>query len=122
MLKDFFDKLIRRDKFISVGEICYTESIIDKYDLIADLLSVRSSDDLIVLRNDNIYVSCMIKKFKKSGELISHIKENDFVNDKEDYIIRDIKIYKYKSEKLAIKPEKLAIINNGELLVLQNLK
>ena len=120
MLRDFFDKLVRFDKFISVGEICYTESIIDKYDLIADLLSVRSSDDLIVLRNDNIYVSCMIKKFKL-GELISHIKENDFVNDKEDYI-RDIKIYKYKSEKLAIKPEKLAIINNGELLVLQNLK
>lgn len=121
MLKDFFDKLIRWDKFISVGEICYTESIIDKYNLIADLLLVNDIDDLIVLRNDNIYVSCMIKKFKL-GELISHIKENDFVNDKEDYIIRDIKIYKYKSEKLAIKPEKLAIINDGELLVLQNLK
>lgn len=113
MLRDFFDKLIRFDKFISAEEICYTESIRDKYNLIADLLLVSDIDDLIVLHNNNIFVSCMIEEFK-SSELISHIKENDFVNDKEDYI-RDIKIYKYKSEKLAI-------INNGELLVLQNLK
>lgn len=114
MLRDFFDKLIRFDKFISAEEICYTESIRDKYNLIADLLLVSDIDDLIVLHNNNKYVSCMIEKFK-SGELISHIKENDFVNDEEEDYIRDIKIYKYKSEKLAI-------INNGELLVLQNLK
>lgn len=105
MLKDLFDK------FISVEEICYTESIREKHNLIADLLTV-TPDDLIVVPNNNKYVSCMIEKFK-SGELISHIKENDFVYD-EDYIM-DIKIYKYKSEKLAI-------INNGELLFLQNLK
>lgn len=112
MLRDLFYKLIRFDKFISVEEICYTESIRDKYNLIADLLLV-TTDDLIVVYNNNKYVLYMIEKFK-SGELISHIKENDFVNDEEDYI-KDIKIYKYKSEKLAI-------INNGELLVLQNLK
>ena len=105
MLRDLFYN------FISVEEICYTESIRDKYNLISDLLLV-TTDDLIVVYNNDKYVSYMIEKFK-SGELISHIKENDFVCDEEDYI-KDIKIYKYKSEKLAI-------INNGELLVLQNL-
>lgn len=113
MLIDLVYSFIRFDKFKSVEEVCYTESIRDKYNLIADLLLV-TTDDLIVVPNNNTYmIESIIEKFK-SGELISHIKENDFVNDEEDYI-RDIKIYKYKSEKLAI-------INNGELLVLQNLK
>lgn len=113
MLIDLIYSVIRFDKFKSVEEVCYTECTRDKYNLIADLLSVKSSDDLIVAPNNNTFmIEYIIEKFK-SGELISHIKENDFVNDEEDYI-KDIKIYKYKSEKLAI-------INNGELLVLQNL-
>lgn len=112
MLIDLIYSIIRFDKFKSVEEVCYTESIRDKYNLIADLLLV-TTDDLIVAPNNNTFmIEYIIEKFK-SGELISHIKENDFVNDEEDYI-KDIKIYKYKSEKLAI-------INNGELLVLQNL-